>query len=99
MESPNIFPTVWLTILIMSGFISPVYPAAQLRSACNAWDGILDSGTSNVVSDDPKFQFDNKPYPINVFSLASTSAWTSNFICLRYEVENVGSDPIPLLYW
>jgi hypothetical protein len=67
--------------------------------ACNPYDGKLDSTSPNVIYDDPHFVFGGKRFPVQVFSLASPAPWSPNFICLRYQVENVGDEIIPLLFW
>jgi hypothetical protein len=38
-------------------------------------------------------------FPNSRFSLAGPTPWTTNFLCLRYELENVGDTKIPLVYW
>lgn len=77
----------------------PSLAGAPSPTACNPYDGQLQSGTANVVYDKSQFTYQNKHYPFAVFSLANPAPWAPNFICLRYEVENGGNDTIPLLYW
>jgi hypothetical protein len=73
--------------------------AAQVRSSCNAFDGYLESNTPNVLYDNPHFTVGGSKYPLNVFSLAEPAPWALNFMCLRYELHNIGKDAVPLVYW
>jgi hypothetical protein len=81
------------TLLVASSSI------AQTVAACNAGGGNLTPVTPDVTFDNPHFDVDRSMFPIEVFSLAGATLWASSVICLRYEIENVGTRPIPLLYW
>lgn len=74
-------------------------PAHAGVPACNESGPDLDPSTPGVTYDDPHFDIGGKNFPVEVFSLANPAPWAPNFICLRYELRNVGSDTIPLLYW
>jgi hypothetical protein len=59
----------------------------------------IESATPGIAYDDPHFEVGQRQFPIQVFSLANSAPWAPNFICVRYELENVGNQTIPLLYW
>jgi hypothetical protein len=67
-------------------------------TACQSY-GKLNSAMPDVLYDNPHFSVGTQSFPIEVFSLANPAPWSPNFICLRYELENVGNSPIPLLFW
>ena len=71
----------------------------RTHSACDDGDGDLDQTTPNVVYDDPHFDEGGRSFPTQVFSIANPAPMAANFLCLRYEWQNVGSETIPLAYW
>src|SRR6476646_7883634 len=70
----------------------------RTHSACDDGDGDLDQTTPNVVYDDPHFDEGGRSFPTQVFSIANPAPMAPNFLCLRYEWQNVGSETIPLAY-
>ena len=69
------------------------------HDACSDSDGDLDQTTPDVVADDPHFDEGGRGFPTQVFSIANLAPTAKNFLCLRYEWQNVGSETIPLAYW
>ena len=71
----------------------------RTHNACDDGDGDLDQTTPNVVYDDPHFDEGGRSFLTQVFSIANPAPMVPNFLCLRYEWQNVGSETIPLAYW
>src|SRR5260370_15485570 len=90
----------WRLLALLLAVLSPApLYAAQIRTACNADEGNLEKDTPDVKFDNPHFEVGGTKFAILVFSLANPASWASNFICLRYELENAGTALIPLVYW
>lgn len=89
----------WLSTLAISAVASIAVGAPSTPNACSAYDEELNSTTPNVVYDDPQFVYKETQFPVHVFSLSGVPPWTTNFICLRYELENTGNNTIPLVFW
>lgn len=73
--------------------------AAPSPTPCSITDGDLTSTTPQVAYDDTEFVYKEARFPVHVFSLAGITPWTTNFLCLRYELKNAGDQKIPLIYW
>jgi hypothetical protein len=69
------------------------------HDACSDLDGNLDQTTQDVVADSPHFDEGGRRFPTQVFSIANPAPTAQNFLCLRYEWQNNGSETIPLAYW
>lgn len=90
---------VWLSFFIAATTAGVALGAPVTPSACNI-DGELTSTTPKVLYDgNASFVEKGVPYPVHVYSLYDVLPWTNNFICLRYELQNVGNTPIPLVFW
>jgi hypothetical protein len=86
---------IWL-LVAAAAIAEPSLAGAPSPSACNPYDGKLKNSTPNVAFDSQHFYHAGNEYPINIFSLANSAPWAPNFICRRYEVENIGDAPIAL---
>lgn len=67
-------------------------------TACDLSRPLLESHIGAAV-DPQSFLNDGKQYPVKVISLAQPAPWGTNFMCLRYKIENSGAETIPLMYW
>lgn len=90
--------TACVRIGVAASFLGISAHSAFSAVACDI-SGRLDEQMSGVTKDSVAFSDSGKSYPAIVLSLAQQSPWNQNFICLRYEIENRGTEGIPLLYW
>src|SRR5262249_21733529 len=92
---------IWCYSLSLAlAFASSLAVAHPSRhDACSDSDGNLDQTTQDVDADDPHFDEGGRRFPTQVFSIANPAPTAQNFLCLRYEWQNVGSETIPLAYW